>query len=449
MQNLGDLTNDELLARLSVHVGRGHVWQARLLEYLGEVEVRRLDREYAYSSMWDFCIRKLGMSEGEAYRRIAVARVVRQFPRALALLERGKVHLSAVYTLCDHLSEENHEELLREAIGKTTQEIRAMIAARFPRPDVASCIEPVAPQAQLPIGPPHASQGFAPSAAGSVGTEMRPTIEPLSPTRYRVELTVSVEIKAKLERIKDLMRHRNPAGDLEIVLDASLDLLLAKLERERLGKTSRARRAKCAEPNTTAAEHDAGGSAITDAVAASPAGRGSVDCADAEATTNAAVAAAHGARAKQGGDDAPKMGRRHIPREVRREVFARDGEQCSYVDAEGNRCPARALLELDHVHPKALGGTDDAANLRVRCRAHNQHHAEQVFGRQHVASRIHLRQLKYASRSSARLETVAQALRSLGFREPEVRRVMPTLETRFGEDAPLETMIREALLLLT
>ena len=61
----------------------------------------------------------------------------------------------------------------------------------------------------------------------------------LSATRYRVELTVSSVTKAKLERIKDLMRHRNPTGDLEKIFDASLDLLLLKLEKERLGMATR------------------------------------------------------------------------------------------------------------------------------------------------------------------------------------------------------------------
>ena len=124
-------------------------------------------------------------------------------------------------------------------------------------------------------------------------------------------------------------------------------------------------------------------------------------------------------------------------------------EQCSYVDAEGNRCPARGFLELDHLHPKALGGRDDAANLRVRCRAHNQHYAEQVYGRQHVAARIHLRRVKYESPPSPLFGTAAQARRSLGFSPREVRRAMCTLEARLGEEAPIEMIIREALLILT
>jgi hypothetical protein len=62
----------------------------------------------------------------------------------------------------------------------------------------------------------------------------RARIEPLSEARYKVQLTAGAELKAKLERACDLMRHRNPTGDLAPVIEAALELLLAKLERERL-----------------------------------------------------------------------------------------------------------------------------------------------------------------------------------------------------------------------
>jgi 5-methylcytosine-specific restriction endonuclease McrA len=83
-----------------------------------------------------------------------------------------------------------------------------------------------------------------------------------------------------------------------------------------------------------------------------------------------------------------------VPRAVRRAVFERDGEQCTFTDATGARCPSRTLLELDHADSRALGGSDEASNLRVRCRAHNALHAEEVFGRAHVAAHVHLRQQK-------------------------------------------------------
>ena len=147
---------------------------------------------------------------------------------------------------------------------------------------------------------------------------------------------------------------------------------------------------------------------------------------------------------------ASRAGSRYVPAELRREVFARDDEQCSYVGPDGDRCPARGYLELDHVRPKAHGGTETAANLRVRCRAHNALYAEQVFGRAHVASRRDLRQRKNAPPAPVSFETAARGLRSLGFREPEARRVLETLATKPDmQAAPVETLLREALLVLT
>jgi hypothetical protein len=52
----------------------------------------------------------------------------------------------------------------------------------------------------------------------------------------------------------------------------------------------------------------------------------------------------------------------------RDEVFGRDGEQCTYVAKDGQRCSSRSLLELDHIRPRALGGADDATNLRISIR---------------------------------------------------------------------------------
>ena len=99
-----------------------------------------------------------------------------------------------------------------------------------------------------------------------------------------------------------------------------------------------------------------------------------------------------------------------IPRAVRREVFERDGEQCTFTDDRGNRCPARADLEIDHIVPRARGGTNDAENLRVVCRAHNKLYAEQAFGRAHVEEQIHRRQRMSDTRRARRVDVARRAL---------------------------------------
>src|SRR5206468_9593620 len=66
--------------------------------------------------------------------------------------------------------------------------------------------------------------------------------------------------------------------------------------------------------------------------------------------------------------------------DVKRTVWQRDGGQCTFVSEAGQRCPARTLLEYDHVDPVARGGEASVAGIRLRCRGHNQYAAECAFG---------------------------------------------------------------------
>lgn len=331
---------------------------ARLLAHLIEVEERRVHLELACSSLTDFCVRKLGLSEHEAYRRINAARLARRFPVILRLIEEGRLHLSALAVLRDYLTEENHAELLRDASGKSTRQLQELLAERFRGGQ--TCLD-----------------------------------DSLLPTRYRVQLTASAELKAKLERATQLMRHRCPDGDLAAVVDRALDLLIPALEKERFGKTPRPR------------------------------------------TPRGAKSA-------------------YVTRAVRREVFARDGEQCTFVSEAGERCPARTFLEFDHVRPKALGGTGDATNVRLLCRSHNQLEAERRFGRMHVAEKVSSRRdRRRAERdgSEAVFEVAVRALTSMGFRSGEARGAVNDLRARQGQGSTtvpvIEDVLRAALRLLS
>src|SRR5579862_5074442 len=115
--HLTDLSDDELLASLKAICVSECRLVAQVVAYLAEVEERRLHLKMACSSLFDFAVRRLGMSEGEAFRRITAARLVRRFPSILGKIERGELHLSALLLLRDHLDERNHEALLGAARG--------------------------------------------------------------------------------------------------------------------------------------------------------------------------------------------------------------------------------------------------------------------------------------------------------------------------------------------
>jgi 5-methylcytosine-specific restriction endonuclease McrA len=135
-----------------------------------------------------------------------------------------------------------------------------------------------------------------------------------------VQFTVSRETHQKLREAQDLLRHRVTNGDVAEIFERARTLLLAKLRKTKHAASARPR------------------------------------------TTGGCVS--HG---------------RHIPASVKREVWARDGGRCAFVGAAG-RCTERGSLEYHHVVPFADGGATSAANLELRCWAHNAHEAERWFG---------------------------------------------------------------------
>ena len=82
---------------------------------------------------------------------------------------------------------------------------------------------------------------------------------------------------------------------------------------------------------------------------------------------------------------------------LRRKILKRDGAKCQHVDPRTHRkCESRYQIEVDHIVPKALGGTNSLENLRALCRVHNQSAAEGWFGVD-LMTRVSTRSLSRAS----------------------------------------------------
>ncbi len=204
---------------------------ALLLAHLAVIEARELHLLRGYSSMFDFCVRGLGMSEGTAHRAISGTRAAHRYPLVLEMLADGRLHLSGLSLLAPALTAENHEKLLEAAAGKTKAGIREILARWFPKPDVPDRVQPLSPKGE------QGSLGLDGAPAGP-----RPRVEPLSEERFAVHFTASARLREKLEHARNLMSH--VSRELEVVIERALDALIRELENKQWGKTDRPRRSR-------------------------------------------------------------------------------------------------------------------------------------------------------------------------------------------------------------
>lgn len=337
------LPNQELLARVQALAGKEREASAELVAHLAELDTRRaIYAAEGYGSLFSYCTRALRLSEDAACNRIEAARACRRFPVILDLLASGAVTLTAIRILGRHLTPENHETVLAQAKGRTRADIEELVARLAPRPDLPSLVRPVpAPVApaspvglpavtlpvQQPISPAPAEPATA-TTAQPLPPAPRPSVRPSAPERYHVQFTIGRETREKLQRLQDLLAREIPGGDPAVIFDRAITALLEKVERQKLAATTRPRRIR---PGTD----------------------------------------------KRKVDDEPS---RHIPAAVRRAVWRRDGGQCAFVASNGRRCTERRYLECHHVHPHAYKGPPTVDNIALRCRLHNQHEAEVIFG---------------------------------------------------------------------
>ena len=161
---------------------------------------------------------------------------------------------------------------------------------------------------------------------------------PLTPERYRIEMTVSKETRDKLRELQNLLCREIRNGDPALIFDRALDALLAKVKKQKLAAARTPRPAREGKP-----------------------------------------------------------GSRDIPAHVQRTVWARDEGRCAFKGKSG-RCSATRFLEWHHVQPFGHQGPATVDNISLRCRAHNVYESEKVFGRFDPAKRRADRDFYVASR---------------------------------------------------
>jgi hypothetical protein len=231
----------------------------------------------------------------------------------------------------------------------------------------------------------------------SAPAELKPDlIKVISADKVEFKFTAAASTKEKIEKLKGFLAHTNPNISLGELLEKLCDLGIQEWDP---AKGPAARRKRCVKKSSLKAEEQVSLKAINSCAenqtrenmheetakkkvpANSFVGMEADKYDIAESTVSATSNdTASNAIAPEVGTlkaDVSKLntspGKKPSAAQTRRAVFARAGSACE-------NCGSTFALEIDHVHPKALGGSSEAENLRVLCRACNQRAAIQVFG---------------------------------------------------------------------
>lgn len=327
-------TDERILLGLGNLIARDRRRKADFLAYLNEVDLRRLYAKQGYSSLFRFLTEKHCLSESSALKRIQAARLARKFPFLYRDVAEGTFSLSALGRLAPFLTGNNAQRLLRASERKSVREVESLLVAEFPKADVED--------------------------------RLKKSVSPLGVDRLQIQFTADAAFAADIEKARALLSHRFPQGKLADVLGLALKILIRELEKP----------AKSVRGDSLGSV-PSGLDLANTAPGNIPRGMQSGEIASVlQALQQASL------RGSQSRSNLPALSsRRHIPRGIFHEVWARDGARCQHLRPDGTICGETRFLEVDHVHPYALGGGHTRENLRLLCWAHNQLRAEARFGK--------------------------------------------------------------------
>ena len=275
----------ELMQSMRALCGQERLALCDFLRGLTEIEAGQIHLELGFPNMFELCRVEFGLSEGCIYRRLQVSRKIKYYPELLIALREGQINLTLASLLCPYLGKFAWSELLSRVAGQSKRQAQKALR------DLAE---------------------FDTTALATV------RIQYLGREHYSYKLKIPAELHHQFERVRELLSHQIPDGDIHAILSVLTQTYLKKND-----------------PQSK--------------VAASP------DLWQHYASPT-----------------------RYIPKGLKHLIFEKAENCCQYISPEGRRCTQKRYLDIDHIMPLSAGGQTKLDNLQVLCHAHNLLKSDQL-----------------------------------------------------------------------
>ncbi len=312
-----------------------------LFEAVCEVDLYQVHAHYECSSLFEYCLKFLGLTESVACNMIAVARKSKQVPELKAAVMSGEVSVSTARKITPVIDSENSFEWIAKASTFTKAKLEKAVATERP-------------------------QDLVHDRAKYVSKE-----------RLEIKFGLDEKVLEKLKRAQDIVSQKaKSAASFEQTLEAVLDFYLDRNDPFKKAERNIHKSQNKNQSSLKAKSQSVPGQADME-VQAGP----NDDCASRaenkiESFSNSSVPGRSGEQTQSGFNQSvpgqTSKPSRHIPAHIQHQVILRDQSRCTHRTREGIRCPNTRWLEVHHIHGFAQGGLHDLENLTTLCSSHHK-----------------------------------------------------------------------------
>lgn len=307
--NLNRLSDQELLKTTKDLVQVERSTLTKILHHLREIERRKLYSDLGCASLFEYAVKHLQYSEGQAGRRIQAMRLLKEIPEIEQKIESGVLSLSNI---------SQAQTFFREASSHQSNGT-ANVVTRDDKLKVLSLLENKSARD---------GQRELIHLGGDAATP-RERERVLADDKSEVRFVMDQALKDKLEEVRGLLGPEGMSMGFAELIAKAAELSAETLRAKKFGKRR--------------TESD-----------------GARDCEVVCHETPTPTLGVYETESKSSASNP-----RYIPRDLKYYIWKRDRGRCT-------TCGTRRGLNYDHILPVARGGTSTPGNLRLLCFACNQ-----------------------------------------------------------------------------
>ncbi len=295
-----------------------------LIAVLQKIERTKLFKKFQYTSLFQFAVHELGLSEPVAYGYISVERAACRIPVLKAAVDSGRLSVSKASRVVSALTSENAGELVEFAIKNSWEKINREVAR-------------INPQARAQDKVKHVSDALV-----------------------QVTITLSIADFENLKRAEALAAQKGKKltgrGD---VVGMALAGYVERHDPVLRARRAAARKVIIAKKKSVQRGRDAG---IRDAAIHEAIMVREMDAPAQVEPVAESLLCVHRATTNE---------RIRLTAEQKNMVLSRDQGRCTHININDQRCDSDRYLHVHHIVPVSVGGSNDPENLVTLCSAHH------------------------------------------------------------------------------